>query len=325
MNHWFDDLPVLGKLAPAEAADKLAELDEPELAARLREAEAATEAFRAASYSSGAPWYWPFADKPWQHTAHAFGYLAPRPRRQAGADAGQDGAQDIVHAGSIQPDRRLIDQPIKITLAALRTASYPGGGTHHVLFDFYAQNQVRGPEGEAQQDAVEHLHFNAQYRTRDGEHAAVLGYPIFLGLVVGKNGLSFRCYTVNIKNEEDEALLGFLDSDVFRAGLQLASTTLPAIAQLSTMAQNLTRAMAKRHRNVPVQEFQLGLDFNDSPLGARLAEGSYIAVQIPESVETVWRWDEWVYDSRSGRIVDRETRTQLIPYNYIAFNVSRYA
>ena len=26
-----------------------------------------------------------------------------------------------------------------------------------------------------------------------------------------------------------------------------------------------------------------------------------------------------------GRIVDRETRTQLIPYNYIAFNVSRYA
>ncbi|MEZ4527525.1 MAG: hypothetical protein R2941_16515, partial [Desulfobacterales bacterium] len=105
----------------------------------------------------------------------------------------------------------------------------------------------------------------------------------------------FKCYTVNVKNESDEALLKFLDSDVFKTGLKLAKTAQPAIAPLSEMALGLTRSIAERNKNAPVQNFCMGLDFSAIPTQARLAEGSHIAVQIPEALQTMWDWQDWVY------------------------------
>jgi hypothetical protein len=191
-----------------------------------------------------------------------------------------------------------------------------GSGTHRILFDFYAQNQVSS--------GIEHLHFNATYRVRENEEAAIIGYPIFVGLNVGIEGVVFRCLTVNVKNEDDEALLGFLESDVFKSGLMLATTAQPAIAPLSSMAIALTKSIARRHKNVPVQEFYIGLDFTKIAFRARLNEGSYIAVQIPEAFERVWDWDEWVYHPKSGQVVSRDDEAKLIPYNYLVFSVSRY-
>ncbi len=117
----------------------------------------------------------------------------------------------IRHASNLVADARLKNARIRITLDRLRVASYPGGGLHRVLFDSSAQNQVPG--------GAEDLHFNATLRVREGEHAAVLGVPIFVGLNVGTEGVAFRSYTVNVANEEDERLLGFLESDVFKSGL----------------------------------------------------------------------------------------------------------
>ncbi len=171
---------------------------------------------------------------------------------------------------------------------------------------------------------VEHLHFNATYRAKEGERAAILGFPVFLGLNVGIEGVMLKCYTVNVKNEADEALLKFLDSDVFKAGLKLAKTAQPAIAPLSEMALGLTRTLAARNKNVPVQDFHMGLDFTRIPTGARLAEGSYIAVQIPESLQTMWDWQDWIYNPSNGQIVNKEDRSKLIPNNYLVFSVSRY-
>src|SRR5216117_2280825 len=126
---WFDDLPVLGKLPADQAAAKLREVGENDLATALETApEAGTRTF-------GTPkWWWPFQDKPWQHTAHAFGYLAPA--------APGNAPLPIRHAGNIAADPSLKNSRIKITLDRLRVAAYPGSGTHRVLFDFYAQNQV---------------------------------------------------------------------------------------------------------------------------------------------------------------------------------------
>jgi hypothetical protein len=59
-------------------------------------------------------------------------------------------------------------------------------------------------------------------------------------------------------------------------------------------------------------------------MGARLAQGDYIAVQIPESLRRVWRWDDWVFYPGSGLIVDCADESKLIPYNYAVFGVSRY-
>ena len=302
---WFDDLPVLGRLPPAEAAAKLRELGESEAADALETVkdERDFQTFGALSR------FLPFRNRQWQHTAHAFGYLAPAP-------PGNE-PRPIRHAGNIEADPTLANARIKITLDRLRIADYPGGGTHRILFDFYAQNQV--PDG------IEHLHFNATYRVREGEQAAIIGYPIFVGLNVGSEGVAFRCLTVNVKNEDDEALLGFLESDVFKAGLGLATTAQPAIAPLSGMAVALTKSIAGRHKNVPVQDFYMGLDFTKIAFRARLAEGSYLAVQIPETFERVWDWDEWAYHPNSGQVVKRDDEAQLIPYNFLVFSVSRYA
>jgi hypothetical protein len=68
----------------------------------------------------------------------------------------------------------------------------------------------------------------------------------------------------------------------------------------------------------------MGLDFSPIPTRARLAEGSYLAVQIPETMHTVWDWGEWVYNPGNGRVVNKDDPTQLIPYNYLVFSISRY-
>jgi hypothetical protein len=299
---WFDDLPVLGNLPADQAAVKLREVGENDAAATLEMTPGPTRGTFAT-----AKW-WPFQDKPWQHTAHTFGYLAPA--------APSEAVLAIRHAGNVPADPTLKNSRIKITLDRLRVAAYPGRGMHRVLFDFYAQHQVPGD--------VEHLHFNATYRVREGEQAAILGFPIFVGLNVGSDGVAFKCFTVNVQNDEDESFLGFLESDVFKSGLKLASTMQPVIAPFSQMALSLTKSIATRHRNVPVQDFYMGLDFSPIATRARLAEGSYIAVQIPETLQTVWDWNEWVYNPANGHIVDKADPKRLIPYNYLVYSVSRY-
>jgi hypothetical protein len=172
---WFEGPPVLGKLPSAQAIATLRELGEDTVADTL---EAAEETPRKGTF--GGRWnFWSARNEPWQHMAHAFGYLAPAPPGS--------GLLPIQHAGNITPDLSLRNSRIKITLSRLRVAGYPGRGTHRVLFDFYAQNQVPGN--------VEHLHFNATYRVREGEREAIVGYPIFVGLNVGSEGLSFKCFT----------------------------------------------------------------------------------------------------------------------------------
>jgi hypothetical protein len=293
------DLPVIGAMPRAAAAAKLREIGELEAAEALESAVPPPTQMRASDW-------WPFTDKAWQHTAHAIGFLA----------AGGSGTQTIVGVGEAQADASLKNARINVNLNTLRIADYPGGGTHRVLFDFYARNQVPG--------ASEDLHFNAAYRAREGERAAVRGYPIFVGLGVGAVGVAFHFHTVNVKNDADEAFLNFLEGDAFKAGLKLAMTAQPAIAPLTGMAVALTKTIGQRNRNVSVQDCYLGLDFAGTAMGARLAVGDYIAVQIPEKLQRVWDWEDWVYDSRAGLIVSRADPNSLIPYNYVVFGVSHY-
>jgi hypothetical protein len=117
--------------------------------------------------------------------------------------------------------------------------------------------------------------------------------------------VAFHFHTVNVKNEADETFLDFLEGDIFKSGLTLATTAQPAIAPLAGMALALTKSIAKRNRNVSVQDCYLGLDFAGTTMGARLAAGDYIAVQIPENLQRVWYWDDWVYDARAGLVVSR--------------------
>jgi hypothetical protein len=306
---WFENLPVVGQLPPEQAAGKLREVGEEEVAEQLEQSEGETARAFGPGEKKGLSW-WPFQDKPWQYTAHTFGYLGPV--------ASGSGPQPVrsVEDVKVDPNNNLRGARIKLTLNRLRIASYPGGGMHRVLLHCYVQNQTPGK--------AQPLHFNATYRAHEGESAGVQGYPLFVGLSVGQEGITLKCRTINVRNDQDEAFLSFLESDTFKAGLHLVSTAQPVLAPFSEMAYSIAKMVAARNRNVSVQDFDLGLDFSTTPMQGRLAEGAYLAVQIPESFSAIWDWDDWVYLPTKGLVVKRDNQQELIPYNYLVFGVSRY-
>ena len=299
----FDDFPVVANLPRQRAAAMLRQVGENDIALGL-EQQGGQLALRPAAYGVFDSFTKP---KAWMHAAHTFGFLPKKP------EAGRE--RRIEPAGQIAPDETLRNARIRISLNRLRVAAYPGGGTHNILFEFYANNQVTGGN--------EDVHFNATFRVEDGSEAGLVGVPIFIGLGVGSEGASFRCYTVNVKNEEDERFLAVMDSNVFKKGLQLATTAQPAIGPLSELAVGLTKAIASRNRNVPVQSFQMGLDFDGPRMGARLAQGDYIAVQLPMELRNVWSWQAWEYDPASGQILNAQDGS-YIPFNYVVFGVTKY-
>jgi hypothetical protein len=297
---WFDDLSVIGNLPIDTAIMKLREVGEDEVAAQLDEMQRKTVRGSEPSKKS-----WPFQDKPWQHTSHTYGYIAPISSYRS--------SQTISAIDAISPDESLRDARIKVTLNRLRVASYPGGGTHRILLHFAAQNQAV--------DQIEAVHFNATYRVREGDSAGVQGYPIFVGLGVGHEGIVLQCRTINVHNDQDEAFLRIVEAETFKAGLRLASIAQPAIVPLSEMALGFAKVIATRNRNLSVQDFGLGLDFSTIAGRGRLAEGAYLAVQKPESIP--WDWTEWIYLSARGQVVHRNDYQKLIPYNYLVFGISR--
>jgi hypothetical protein len=99
-----------------------------------------------------------------------------------------------------------------------------------------------------------------------------------VGLHVGNEGIRLKVRTINVSNDQDEAVLNILESDVFKNGLQLIKTAQPALVPLSALAHGLTRMILTRNRNISVQDIDLGLDFSTILMRPHLAEGSYLAV-----------------------------------------------
>jgi hypothetical protein len=246
-------------------------------------------------------------DQPWMHATHKFGYIAPR----------QSGSIEpllIQHPSAIEPDYTLKNSRINIRLDRLHIEKYPGGGTHNVMITFAARNQVA--------ETQESVSFSQTYRVQEGQSAGIAGYPVFFGLNVGSQGVAFECSTVNVKNDEDQAILAALESSPFQSGLKLLTTAQPAIAPFTEITLGVVKLLAQRHENVAVQKFYLGLDFEDSAMGCRLAEGNYIAAQIPDEITIDWK--RWVYKPDLDAIVHQADRYEMLPYNYVIFRVSRY-
>jgi hypothetical protein len=244
----------------------------------------------------------------WKHTSHTFGCI---PSLNL-----ENSYLDIVHPGFIKADQNLKNGRITIRLNSLRVADYPGKNIHQILFDFQAQNYIENQK--------ENIRFSQTYRALEGESVGIIGYPVFIGLGVGNEGVSFDCSTINAKNENDEKIIKFLDSDAFKYGLQLSTKLQPALTPLAEMTTNLVKMVAGRNREIAVQSFRMGLDFKSGPGGARLTEGLYIAVQVPQKDEVIWDWNEWIYNQTNGQIVNKNDQKKLIPYNYITFLISKY-
>lgn len=256
----------------------------------------------------------------WLNTQHQYGYIAP-------ITPGAQRYHSIISASNMYAADELRGQRINIRLAYLRVHEYPtplfnrGAGIHTILFAFEARNQV----GNGKEETVA---FNQLYKARAGQDAAVSGQPVFIGLTVGGNGVSFVCRTVNVSNSTDEELVAIFNSDAVTAGLSLLTTAQPALGPLTSLARGLCVSLASHNRNVPVQEVHLGLDFDTGALGARLAVGSYVVAQTARPDDIVW--SEWAYDVETGTIMRNPQslaqgeRPFPLPYNAFVFGVSRY-
>lgn len=242
--------------------------------------------------------------KPYLYATRAFGYVPS-------SDAASTTLVDVTAAGNISADTTLRGKAIKITLDHLRVFDYPGKGIHNVLFDFAGRHQ-------AETTAEEDLHFTQTYRSPEGEGASLNGVPIFVGLKVGNEGVFFSAKTVNVSNEDDEKLLGFLDSDTFKKGLQLINGINPAVPIVTGFADGIFRQIAARHKNIPVQDIALGLDFSTSPTRAKLREGAYIVVQAPDGFDIT----TCQFNPSTRDFVDKATG-KPIHLNYMVFSISR--
>ncbi len=243
----------------------------------------------------------------WRGTEHTFGFIAGGERK---------GMHAIEFAGSIDPDNSLRNAAVDILISGLFTMNYPGWGRHQVLLQFTANHGVssRGKPVRVQ--------FQQKYLSREKEGAGVLGNMIFSGLTVPAEGIAFEVNVINLANEEDEAALHVLDSDVIKKGLDLAITALPGIETVTKLGEGLVKLVLTRNRNKIVQFFHLGLNLTDVPGPvARLREGTYVAVQCRRDL---LNWADWGYDSQRGLVVLRKDRSVRLPYNHLLFTVVKH-
>lgn len=230
---------------------------------------------------------------------HQFGYIGP---------ASSDNPWYIQDAAKVPADPSLAGKKIVVTLDKFRVYDYPGHGVHQILVDFSA-NQAAGRDDNR-------VHFSQMYSVAEGEGAGVSGYPIFANLAVPGSGVNFACTTVNVSNDDDQAILSFLKGDVFQQGLNLINGLSPTLPVVTNFVTGIVNAYASRHQNVKVQEFFLGLDFSDSSTHSKLRVGSYVAAQAPDGAINWGRWGWW------DGMIKKWDKTGYLPYNYIVFNVS---
>ena len=241
---------------------------------------------------------------PYDHTGAVLGYIPP---------GGRGPRHDIVGISQIPGDKTLVGKRIKITMDKFYVHNYPGLGSHNILCEFSGRNQAKS--------AAEPLQFALRFRARDKDAAAIGGVPLFLGLTVGANGISFEGRTINVSSSGDETVLSTLDSPAFQSGLKLLTTTQPALKPLSSLAEAVVKNVLKRNFNKQVHSFDLGLDFSENVSSARLQLGTYIVVQ--SNLGGDWGWSSFVWNA-DAQVLQAKDPASSVDFNYMAFGISDY-
>ena len=252
--------------------------------------------------------WWPFRDRAWQHTAHAFGFLpagrngrraaarsrrsAPCSRPGAAKQPGQDRAQPA--AGGGLPRRRHPPRAVRLLRPEPGARQRRGAAL---------QRHLPGARGRARRGRRLPDLRRAERRT---------------------GGRGFPLPHRERANDADEAFLDLSEGDAFKAGLKLATTAQPAIAPLANMALGMTKAVATRNRNVAGARLlcRPGLRrhrHGRAPGAGRLHRGADPGEPTPVSGAGTTG-----SIAQQRLIVEPGRRGKLIPYNYVVFGVSRY-
>jgi len=283
----------LGFKNPAMVIKHLRDIGDDDAADRLQSRGATGQSF-------GFDW----GSEVWGQTGLLLGFIPPEQTSTS--------TSDIENAQTMAPDPSIKGTRIKITLERFWVEKYPGRGTHQILCEFTGKNQIQGEQEE--------MRFALTTEANDGASAAVSGAPVFLGVTVGKNGISFEGKTINVVSRDDEDILTALGSGPFREGLALLTTVQPALKPFVSLAGSLVGAVLKRSKNKQIQFFKLGLDFASNQTSAKLRHGSYAVIQGDDSN---WSWKDVVWSADSQQIL-RRADLQRVGFNYLVFRVSPY-
>ena len=244
-------------------------------------------------------------DQLWRTANHIYGFIA--------LNGGPPAALPVTNAFDVAADPQLVNQPLRITLDRLRIRKYPGKGTHNIAFFCHAQTQV-GTE-------LVPVDYSVAHSAREGDEVAAVGVTIFLGIRASSEGVGLKCGTLNVDTNKDKTFFNVLADNAFTQGLRLLDTAQPALLPLTALTRSVKKELEDSKKGVPVQKFELGLDFSAVSTRIKLAPGSYLIIQIPPEDVAAWNWSDWEYSG--GRVQRKADRTQLIPYNYTVFSVSR--
>lgn len=240
---------------------------------------------------------------PYLYTGILIGYI---PTNATGNNIRIDDAMTLVAAPELKGTR------VKITFDRFFVQKFPGSGTHSILCEFTGKNQIPGD--------AEEMRFAISTKANDQSAASISGAPIFLGVSVGNNGVSFEGRTVNVRSDNDEMLMEALGSDAFRNGLSLLTSAQPALKPFVGLAGSVVKALASRSNNRQVYAFKIGLDFAGSSTSARLRLGSYIVVQADAES---WDWAAHYWDS-SSQTLRRSADKSNVEFNYMVFGVTAF-
>eukprot|EP00456_Euglypha_rotunda_P031528 TRINITY_DN2450_c0_g3_i2.p1 TRINITY_DN2450_c0_g3~~TRINITY_DN2450_c0_g3_i2.p1 ORF type:complete len:305 (-),score=34.71 TRINITY_DN2450_c0_g3_i2:113-1027(-) len=284
----------LGSLSPEAIARYLTEIDDLEGARQITQTGAGGQSWLRRKHA-------------YESTGLVLGYIQP-------AQAGTGNVSPIISMSQLRGDKSLISQRIKITLDKFHVHAYPGNGVHTILCEFAGKNQVAGD--------AEELRFALRFKAGDNTGASILGAPIFLGLTVGPDGISFEGRTVNVESSTDERILETLDSPAFKSGLSLLTSAQPALKPLASMASAFVESTARRKKNMQVHSFNLGLDFGSGASSARLKIGSYVVVQTDDALS--WDWSNFEWSSDALALRSKAPAERGIDFNYMVFGVASY-
>lgn len=251
----------------------------------------------------------PGFDLIYRYTNHEYGFLPPASARRSKSNI------LIENAKGMEADPKMKGQTVKITLDGLLVHDYPGldifgHNRHNILFEFECQHQAA--------DQVQELSFAHNFEVMEGQDAGVNGCPIFVGLKVGQEGVRFQCTTINVSSQADKEVLKFMEGDAFKGGLQLIDAVNPAMPVVTGLVTGVVKLVLTWSENRQVQYFDLGLDFSNIQVNAKLREGSYIVAQAPEDFD----WADWVWSPR-GKVVSANDPKKGLPYNHVIFSVSK--
>lgn len=241
--------------------------------------------------------------KAWKHTGAILGFLRT-PTKKESVKMPIQGASKLVG------DTNLIGKRVKISLDKFYVSEYPGMGKHLILCEFTGKNQMS--------TETEELHFALRFNANDGTSASLNGVPIFMGVTVGNNGISFEGRSINVNSSGDETVLDTLGTPAFQNGLGLLLSAQPALKPFTSLATAVVKSIASKNRNAQIHNFALGLDFEASGSSANLQYGSYVVVQCDDTSSWDWEKYEW---NRDTNMIELKDKSGPFPFNFMVFGV----